>query len=148
MSHWRTKNSLSINSEKARTTSVDTSAAGELLDRGDEVGLLVIDGPLGAQGLASRAFLRRAGGDEDPSADGLGELDRRGPDARGTAVDQDAFPGLEPGAIEEVAPDREEGLRQGRGGGPVEALGPGQALGPTGKSRPWNVASKKFLSLP
>ena len=65
---------------------VGAAAVGRLLGRGDEIFGLVVDGDVGAELAAGRAFFRRAGGGDDAGAESLGELDRGGADARGAAV--------------------------------------------------------------
>src|SRR6185503_5101352 len=81
----------------------------------DEIFLLVVDHPVGAQVAADRAAFRRAVGRDDFRAEGLGELDRRRADAAGAAVDQERFSRGEPRADEYIAPDSEVGLRQAGG---------------------------------
>ena len=57
----------------------------------DEIVLAVIDAEIGAQPLALRGFLIRSGGDDDARAERLGERNRRGADAGGSAVHQQGF---------------------------------------------------------
>jgi hypothetical protein len=60
----------------------------------------------------SRIRSTPADGREDAGAELAGQLDRRGADAAGAAVDQDRLAGLEPAALEHVGPDGKVGLRQ------------------------------------
>ena len=67
---------------------VDAAAAGQIADRGHEIGLAIVDRALGAEPLARRALLRRAGGREDARAERARQLDRRRADAARSAVDE------------------------------------------------------------
>ena len=67
---------------------VGALAVGRRLGGGDEILGLVVDGDVGAELAAGRAFLGRAGGGDHARAERLGELDRGGADAGGAAMDQ------------------------------------------------------------
>ena len=106
---------------------VHAAPAGERADAFDEVLVPVADGGVGPEREAGVALRLRACGDVDGGAERLGELDRGGADAARSPVHQDRFPFGEAGAVEDVGPDREEGLGQGRGLGRVEPAGDGEA---------------------
>ena len=93
---------------------VDAAPRRRVAHRVDEVGHPVVDGKLGAEPEAGLALRLRARRHEDPRAAGAGELDRGGADPRRAAVNEQAFARLEPAAIEDVGPDREEGLAEPR----------------------------------
>ena len=80
----------------------------------DEIVLAVIDAEIGAEPLALLGFLIRSGGDDDARAERLGERDRRGADAGGAAMHQQRFAGFQRPAGEDIRPDSEIGLRDGR----------------------------------
>ena len=88
-------------------------AAGDLLHGGHEVGGLVVDRRIRAELAAGVAFLVRPGGHDDLGPEGLGQHDGGGADARTAPVDQQPFPRFQPGHVENIDPDREEGFRQG-----------------------------------
>ena len=81
----------------------------------DEVLGFIVNGDVGAELAAGRAFFRRAGGGDDARAERLGELDRGGADAGGAAMHQKSFAAFETAALHHVVPDGEEGLRDRRG---------------------------------
>ena len=85
-------------------------ALGGALHDLDEILGLVVDRDVGPELAAGLAFLGVAGGDEDPGAEGLGELDGAGADARSAAVDEDRLARRQPAALEDRRPDGEEGL--------------------------------------
>ena len=113
---------------------VDTASVGLSLHDAHEVLFLVVDGALRAQSLARRALLGGPGGGQDPGPGGAPELDRRGADAAGSPVDEERLPPGEPAPLEDVRPDREEGLGEGRGLNRREAARDGQALGSRGQA--------------
>ena len=113
---------------------VDAFAAGLLLDHLDEVVRLIIDRNRCAQLSAFRAFFGRSGRREDARAEFAGELDGGRADAARAAMDQEALPGPEVSALEHVGPDREKGLRQGRGLDHAELARDGQALWARGEA--------------
>ena len=73
---------------------VDPAPAGRLAHRGDEVGLAVVDGELGAEGAAGlRTSPREPAVAKTRAPRARGELDRGGADARGAAVHEEALAG-------------------------------------------------------
>ena len=80
----------------------------------DEVLLVVVDRPFGAESLAELPLLGGSRGGEDAGAEGVGGLDREGADAAGAAVDQEGVAGLKVRDHEDVRPDRAGHLRQRR----------------------------------
>ena len=94
----------------------------------DEILRLVVDRVVGAELEARVALVVAAGRDDDLRAQGLGHLDGRDADAAGAALDQQRLAGLQAGAVEDVAPHREESLRQRRRFDIAHALGNRQAL--------------------
>ena len=94
---------------------IDAAAAGAIADGGDEIGVAIVDRELGAEPLAGRALLRRPGRREHTRAERPRQLNRRRPDAARAAVDEHRLPGRQTAALEDVAPDREEGLGKRRG---------------------------------
>src|SRR5438067_7044282 len=91
---------------------VDPPALRRLLDDCCEILLAIIDRPLGAELDADGAFLRTAGGRENPRAKRTGELDRGRADAARPAMHEKTLAGREVAAIEHIAPYGEEGLGQ------------------------------------
>src|SRR6478735_2761442 len=89
----------------------------------DEVLLLVVDEHLGPE-LAARVELGlRPGGDGDVGADGLGQLDRHGADARAATVDEQPLAGLDVRGEEDVGPHGARDLGQARRVDEVDAAG-------------------------
>jgi hypothetical protein len=108
---------------------IDAAGGRGVLDHLDEILVLVIDAARGAELLAGVAFVAAAGGGEDlVCAQRLGELDRRGADAAGAAMDQHRLAGAQIAALEQVGPHCEAGFRQRRRLGHAKALGHRQAL--------------------
>ena len=83
---------------------------------------------VGAELKAGRAFLIGTGGGDDGRAEGFGELDRRGADARRAAMDEEGLTGLQAAALEDIGPDGKEGLGDRTGLGERQALGSGQGI--------------------
>ncbi len=108
---------------------VGAASAGCLLHTGDEVFLAVVHRHVGAEREAAGAFFGTAGGDDDPGAKRLGQLDRRRTDARSPAVDQRPFAGGEVAALEEIRPDGEVRLGDCRALDEGEAARQGQGVG-------------------
>jgi hypothetical protein len=77
----------------------------------DEILALVIDPARGAEPLADARLVRGSGRCEDARAECGRELDGRGADAAGAAVDQHGIARLAAAAVEEVGPDGEKSLR-------------------------------------
>ena len=78
---------------------VGARAAGEVLDRLDEVALLVVEGEVGAQLPAEGDLGVGAGGRHHPRAGRLAQLDRGAANAAGAGVDEDT-PSLSCAAVE------------------------------------------------
>ena len=91
---------------------VDAGALGEGLGQRRKILRAVVDRVVGAQLQAGLALVVAAGGGNDGGAQGLGHLDGRDTNAAGAALHQQGLAGGELGAVEDVAPDGEEGLGQ------------------------------------
>ena len=76
-----------------------------------EIELLIVDGPFRAQFHAAAALRVAARRGEHRRAERARQLNRRGADTARAAVNQDAFARRQPADLEDVGPDREEGLR-------------------------------------
>ena len=94
---------------------VDAAPAGRSLRRRDEIFRAVVDGVIGAEFAAGGALVVGSRRCQDRRAEGLGELDRRGADARGAAVHHEALALLQSAALEDIGPDGEIGLGDGAG---------------------------------
>src|SRR5207245_11637818 len=94
---------------------IDALAAARFLHRRDEILGLVVYGAVGAELRAGFAFLRAASRRKNLVAEGFHDLNRGDADSGGPSLHEEGLAGLDPGAIEDVAPHREEGLRE-RGG--------------------------------
>ena len=70
---------------------VDPSAIGQFLDGLDEIFVLVIDRPFGAEVFAGLAFFLGTGGGENAGAKFLCHLNCRGPDSGGATMDEKSF---------------------------------------------------------
>src|SRR5260221_10740416 len=89
---------------------IDAAAGRRFLYRGDEILDLVVDSAVGAELHAGLAFFRAARRREHLVAEGFHDLDRGDADAGRAALHEEGFAGLDPGAIEDIAPDGEEGF--------------------------------------
>ncbi len=107
---------------------VGPGAVRGLLHLGHEVLFPVVDQDVRTQLGTPVELLGAARRDGDLGADGLGELDRHGADAAGTAVHQQGLAGAEVGDHEDVRPDRADHLGQGGGLRQAHALGHRQQL--------------------
>ena len=67
-----------------------------------------------AERLGAAAFLVAAAGDDDPEAEQVGERDRHRADAAGAAMDERGLALHGEGALEQIGPDGEQGLRHRR----------------------------------
>src|SRR5882762_3922488 len=94
---------------------IDTLAAGRFLHRGDEILGPVVYGAVGAELHTGRALLRAARSREHLVTEGFHDLNRGDPDSGGPSLHEEGLAGLDPGAIEDVAPHCEEGFGE-RGG--------------------------------
>src|SRR6266581_283755 len=107
---------------------IDPLAAGRFLHRRSEVLGLVVYGAVGAELRARRALLGAACRCKHGVAESLHHLDRGDADAGGSSLHEEGLAGLQPGAVEDVAPHGEEGLGQRRGFERRHALRNRQAL--------------------
>src|SRR5436190_2298682 len=107
---------------------VDAAAAGQLAHDGNKVGLAIVDRALGTKLLARGALGRRSGGREHARSPRPCQLNGGGPDAARSSVHQERLAGGQTSALEHVGPDSKERLRNGRGGGEIDATRDRQAL--------------------
>ena len=114
---------LDVRSADHVENNVDAAGPGNPLDLGCEIVSSIVDDMVGAQSQTERCFLFIAHGCENDGAELLRDLDGGVADSARTAVDQYVFARLEASADHQVCPNGEKVLRNGGGGGKIEASG-------------------------
>src|ERR1022692_2471248 len=89
---------------------IHAAARGFLADHLDEILGAVVDSTGGSEALAGARLLFGAGSCEDARPPGGRELDGRGADSAGPAVNQNGLTRFAPAAIEQIGPYREKRL--------------------------------------